>query len=263
GLPGKAWSTAQPQIITDLEHSYFQRKDAAKEIGITAGIAIPVFSGEFLVAVTVLLFGGKASEFGAIELWSAEANGQERLSLVDGYYGKLKNLENSSRCMKFNRGQGLPGMVWNYNFPMLVAEPATSNHFIRAGDAAIDNVTTALGFPYNNRYKDFVVSVLSSGDTPIARRFEIWMPDPEHKYLFLHSAKCDKGTNLTELYKNKKIKRGNGLKGRVWLTGCPAISTDLVADELVFFYDAENYKCALVMPVIENAFLKSLIVFVF
>jgi len=263
GLPGKSWARAKPQIITDLAHSYFQRKKFAADIGLNSGIAIPIFSGEFLIAVVVFLCGGDNTDAGALELWSSESDHSDKLSLVEGYYGCLRNLEATSRNIKFNKGQGLPGVIWDYHIPMLIANPADSPLFDRASNSTINRINTALGFPFRNRQTDYVISLLSSNDTPIARRFEIWLPDKEHNYLFLYSGKCALDSKFEEKHKNKKIKRADGLKGRVWLTGCPAISSDLVADELVRFNVKDSFETGMVMPIIENGFISSLIVFIF
>lgn len=263
GLPGKAWSTAKPQIITDLAHSYFQRKKFAADIGLTSGMAIPIFSGEFLIAVVVLLCGGDDSDAGAIELWSNDNGRSNQLSLLDGYYGRLKNLEQTSRNIGFAKGHGLPGLIWDYHLPMLIDDPSHSALFNRASHTTIDNITTALGFPFRNKQTDYVISLLSSSDTPIARRFEIWLPDKAHQYLFLYSGKCELDKDLAKRYEGKKVLRGDGLKGRVWLTGCPAISNDLVSDELVRFNVKDDFNTGVVIPIIENGFINSLIVFVF
>lgn len=263
GLPGKAWSTANPQIIADLSHSYFQRKSSAASIGLTSGMALPIFSGEFLLAVVVFLCGGNETDAGAMELWSTKTKVSSTILLEDGYYGCLENLERYSRNLSLSRGQGLPGMIWDYQLPMLVSEPAKSSFFIRSSNAAIDNITTAIGFPFLNKLNDFVICFLSSNETPIARRFEIWLPDTEHNYLFMHAGKCEYEDDLPQAYMRKKVRRGDGLKGRAWLTGCPAISTDLIADEMVRFSSSFDYESGFVMPIIENGMLSSLIVFIF
>ena len=263
GLPGKSWATAKPQIITDLAHSYFHRKKFAADIGLNSGVAIPVFSGEFLIAVVVFLCGGNNNEAGALELWASESTHNDKLSLVEGYYGCLSNLETTSRNIKFNKGQGLPGVIWDYHIPMLIADPANSAIFDRASHSTINSINTALGFPFRNRQTDYVISLLSSNDTPIARRFEIWLPDKKHNHLFLYSGKCAIDNNFEKRHKDKIIKRGDGLKGRVWLTGCPAISDDLVADELVRFNVMDNFETGMVMPIIENGFISALVVFIF
>ena len=57
GLPGKAWASGHPIILTEFSGTYFKRKDEAKEAGLTCGVALPVFAGEFLMAVMVLFCG--------------------------------------------------------------------------------------------------------------------------------------------------------------------------------------------------------------
>ena len=51
GLPGKAWAAGHPVILTKFANSYFKRTDEAIEAGLTCGVALPVFAGEFLMAV--------------------------------------------------------------------------------------------------------------------------------------------------------------------------------------------------------------------
>lgn len=268
GLPGKAWSSASPQIITDLEHSYFRFKDEAAQEGLNVGIAIPVYVGEFLLAVVVFFCSEKSAEekflAGAIELWAKHDENSNELSLVEGYYGTLKKLEEASRSIKFARGSGLPGSVWDYRIPMLVPNMLDSSLFRRASTAAIEGITSAIGLPllyYTN--KEYVLTFLSAHSTPIALRFEIWMPDREHDFLFFHTGTCEQGEDIKTLYKNKRIKRGTGLLGKVWLTGVPAISNDLVNDGLINKESTSGLTTGFVMPIIEEGFLKSLVVFMF
>ena len=51
GLPGKAWASGHPIILTEFSGTYFKRKDEAKEAGLTCGVALPVFAGEFLMGL--------------------------------------------------------------------------------------------------------------------------------------------------------------------------------------------------------------------
>ena len=46
GLPGKAWATGHPVILKEFENSYFKRTEAAKAVGLTCGVALPVFAGD-------------------------------------------------------------------------------------------------------------------------------------------------------------------------------------------------------------------------
>jgi hypothetical protein len=268
GLPGKAWSSASPQIITDLEHSYFRRKDEAARAGLNAGIAIPLFVGEFLLAVVVFLCGeqtsGEKNLAGAIELWAKRDEKSNELILVEGYYGTLKKLEEASRRIQFVKGSGLPGTVWDYRIPMLVADMSDSALFKRASTAALEGITAAIGLPLSYYTdKEFILTFLSAHSTPIALRFEIWIPDREQNHLFFHAGTCEQGEDIQLLHKNTHVKRGTGLLGKVWLTGVPAISKDLVIDGLVTRDSTSGLTTGFVMPTIEDGFLKSVVVFMF
>src|SRR5882757_2208960 len=73
GLPGKAWASGHPVILTKFANSYFKRTNEAIEPGLTCGVALPVFAGEFLMAVMVLFCGDDEKHVGAIELWHNDA----------------------------------------------------------------------------------------------------------------------------------------------------------------------------------------------
>jgi hypothetical protein len=261
GLPGKTWSMASPQILTDLEHSYFRRKEAAIRAGLKVGIGIPILSGEFLIAVIVLLCGEGPQLAGAVELWAKNADKAADLGLVDGYYGSLKKLESVSRSIRFSKGNGLPGTVWDYGIPM-VTDMSDSALFKRASTASIEGITSAFALPFVNYMgKECILTFLSAHNTPIARRFDIWLPDREHKYLFLHARKCETGEQDALTDKQRRIPRGDGLIGQVWSTGMPAISTDPIGDGLVQEGSQSGLATGLVMPIITEGFLKSLVVF--
>src|SRR5262245_50069085 len=78
GLPGKAWASGHPVILTKFANSYFKRTDEAIEAGLTCGVALPVFAGEFLMAVMVLFCGDDEKHVGAIELWHNDAERSHR-----------------------------------------------------------------------------------------------------------------------------------------------------------------------------------------
>jgi hypothetical protein len=84
GLPGKAWASGHPVILTKFSNSYFKRADEAKEVGLTCGVALPVFAGEFLMAVMVLFCGDDEKHVGAIELWRNDPEVSHEMGLVDG-----------------------------------------------------------------------------------------------------------------------------------------------------------------------------------
>ncbi len=172
GLPGKAWAEARPVVLKGFEGSYFKRTDAAKAAGLTSAVAIPVFAGDILKAVLVVLCGDDKNRTGAIEVW-AENDGL--LMLSDGYYGAARHFEWVSQHTHFPRGQGLPGGVWASNTPILMRDLGSGYRFIRAESAGTAGLTTGLGMPIPvPGSKTFVLTLLSARGTPIARRFEIW-----------------------------------------------------------------------------------------
>ena len=275
GLPGQAWLTASAQIVTDLEHSYFERKEAAARAKLSVGVGIPIFIGEFLKAVVVLLCGHVENETGAIELWetgaecaegtagTAGTENPDELSLAIGYYNSLKKLKLASQTLRFSKGIGLPGTVWDYRIP-IVADMSDSSLFRRASTAAIEGITSAIGLPFMNYAgKEYVLTFLSSSSTPIARRFEIWLPDRDHEHLTLHAHKCEMEQVDLPQDKERKIHLGEGLIGQSWITGTPAISTDLVGDGLLQIDLQPDVSTGLVLPIIEEGFLKSIVVLMF
>jgi hypothetical protein len=262
GLPGKAWSQARPIIISDIEHSYFQRKHEATQHGLTSAIAIPIFSGEYLLAVIVLLCGDDQHQAGAIELWGK--NQEEKLALIEGYFPSLDNFAWQSRRITFSKELGLPGRVWENRTPEIIADITNPTRFYRADLAADIGITTAVGIPmiYDNA-REYVLTLLSVKETPFAHRFEIWSLDREQQTLHFQSGYCDQGENLTELHTDTTIEHGDGFLGMVWLTGCPAISHNPRQDGLVPKKSSTEFSSALAMPIIESGHLKSIIVFLF
>lgn len=172
GLPGKAWAEGRPVVLKGFDGSYFKRTEAAKDAGLTAAVAVPVFAGATLKAVLVVLFGDDEVRTGAIEVWQEK---EGLLMLDDGYYGAAKHFEWVSQHTHFPRGQGLPGGVWASGTPILMRDLGAGYAFIRADSAGRAGLTTGLGLPIPSPYGEtFVLTLLSARGTPIARRFEIW-----------------------------------------------------------------------------------------
>ncbi|WP_102222915.1 GAF domain-containing protein [Acidimangrovimonas sediminis] len=172
GLPGKAWAEARPVVLKGFDGSYFKRIEAAREAGLTSAVALPVFDGDELTAVLVVLCGDDDTTTGAIEVWK-ERDGL--LLLEDGYYGAAKHFEWVSQHTHFPRGQGLPGGVWAAQTPILMRDLGSGYRFIRAESAGRAGLTTGLGLPVPvPGGETYVATLLSARGTPIARRFEIW-----------------------------------------------------------------------------------------
>lgn len=172
GLPGKAWAEERPVVLKKFEGSYFKRTEAAKVAGLTSAVAVPVFDGDDLKAVLVVLCADDDVRTGAIEVWKEEDG---LLSLDDGYYGAARHFEWVSQHTQFPRGQGLPGGVWASNSPILMRDLGSGYKFIRAESAGKAGLTNGLGMPVPAPGGlTYVLTLLSARGTPIARRFEIW-----------------------------------------------------------------------------------------
>lgn len=259
GLPGKAWAAGYPLVLTEFDHSYFKRTKSAKKAGLTCGIAIPVFSGEFIMAVVVFLCGDDQQHAGAIELWSNSLENSAELAVIDGYYGTLNDFERISRNIKFAKGSGLPGQVWETGMPVLIEDLGLASAFIRSSDAKKNGITTALGIPVSvlaNRF--YIMTFLSAKATPIARRIQIWVPDETGQSLICQSGYSKQNDELAEIFETVSVRKGEGILGRVWLTGVPAIRNNQgnAAAE-------GRLTSMLAMPVIDGGKLKAVVNFLF
>lgn len=262
GLPGKAWAAGHPIILTEFSNSYFKRTDAAQDVGLTCGVALPVFAGEFLMAVMVLFCGDDARHVGAIELWHNDAEASHEMALVDGYYGTADMFEFNSRHTKFPRGFGLPGRTWKADMPLIIKDLQNSKRFLRWEDATEIGVNCGVGIPYKTSVdQTWVVTFLSAQATPIARRFEIWTPNAEHDALVFQSGDCDGEIDLDATFSGKTIAKGEGSIGGAWATGMPAINNTLRDDPSIAASAARDGKLnqIVVLPVIESAKLKAVL----
>ncbi|KMK68009.1 GAF domain-containing protein [Puniceibacterium sp. IMCC21224] len=227
GLPGKAWDEARPVVLKGFAGSYFKRTDAAKAAGLTTAVAVPVFAGDTLKAVLVVLCADDSYRTGAIEVW-AEKDGL--LLLDDGYYGAAKHFEWVSQHTQFPRGQGLPGGVWSANTPMLMRDLGSGYRFVRAESAGKAGLTTGLGLPVPvPGGKTYVLTLLSALGTPIARRFEIWDARDakvgKANEAVLIDGLCAREGPLWSDEKERRIGAWQGLIGKVLGTGLPILES--------------------------------------
>lgn len=175
GLPGAAYKSMRPEVWHDLGAG-FVREHSARLSGLSAAVALPWFRGNTLSAVVVFLCGDRAETGGCIEVW--EPGEQKLLVHMDGYYGRLSTFEDVSRVMRFPLGQGLPGIVWERGLPHIMEDLAASSSFMRASAARENGVTSGLGVPlFVGGQVAHVVTLLSASSTPLARAFEVWLPD--------------------------------------------------------------------------------------
>ncbi len=225
GLPGQAWEAGHPIVLKKFEGSYFQRTAEAHAVGITCGIAVPMFNGEVLTAVLVLFCGEDTALAGAIEVWHTDPAVSPDMTLVDGHYGNTgDSFEFISRSTTFRKGTGLPGKAWETRRPLFLPDLGRSSGFLRADSAQKVGINRGLAIPYlmANGSID-VLAFLSALATPIARRIEVWDADRTGEKLDLSSGFCEVGGALDARSLLPAIPRGEGAIGQAMAQGLPVI----------------------------------------
>jgi hypothetical protein len=261
GLPGKAWAEGRPIVLTKFEHSYFKRTAAAKNAGLTCGIAIPIVSGDFLMAVVVFLCGDDEEHAGAIEVWCNSSVSENSLKVMDGYYGTLQHFESISRQISVPKGQGLAGLAWELGMPVLIDDISKADTFIRENDAKLAGITMGIGIPVSDSPGEtYVLTFLSAKSTPIAKRIQIWIPDHQNNQLICQKGYSKNSNELAKIFETITVNKGVGALGRVWLTGMPIITG---SPELDYSPELDNLSSMLAIPVIAKGRLKAIVSFLF
>ncbi|MBI5256218.1 MAG: GAF domain-containing protein [Burkholderiales bacterium] len=182
GLPGQAWDEGRPILLERFEGSPFRRTEAAHAAGLGCALALPLFVAQptegTLSSLVVLLCGQAAMHQGAIELWHNDPRISGDLALKTGYFGRdAAALEALARDGALPRGSGLPGQAWQREGVVYMDQLAQQTNFLRAQTAAAGGIVRALAMPCSSRDgQTWVLSLLSSGTTPVARRVESWLP---------------------------------------------------------------------------------------
>lgn len=248
GLPGAAWSTMRPEVWHELGDR-FLRTVPARTSGIGAAVAIPFFHRSELVAVVAFYCGSREQSAGCIEVW--ESNGKGELEHADGYYGKLREFEQVSQQCKFPRGVGLPGLVFQHGTPQIIDDLKKSNSFLRAAAARESGVESGLGIPlYCGDIIAHVILFLSALSTPLARAFEVWLPDDDGVLHRGQAFYCPELTVFAELRRELTFAPGQDLAGRVLETALPfAVSTQTRAYENFDVARDAGIEIALALPI--------------
>jgi hypothetical protein len=262
GLPGAAWEAGHPIVLKDLAHPSFRRAALAKAEGLTCGIAVPVFAGDFLTSVFVIFCGDDEAHAGAIELWKNDPALSREMTLVDGYYGSTGDaFELISRSVAFRPGSGLPGIAWESHLPVFMADLGRSDRFLRADSAVKVGINRGFAIPCATPGAEhFVMTFLSALATPIARRFEVWRPDAVRRQLLLAEGFCEHDGSLAS-DPDRVIDIGQGAIGRVFLTGCPSM-TDHAGDEPAGVgraAQAAGWRSLVALPVLRDGRLMAVV----
>lgn len=261
GLPGKAWAEGHPIVLTKFEHSCFKRTAAAQKAGLTCGIAMPIFSGDFLLAVVVFLCGDDEEHAGAIEVWRNNPVDNSSLHVMDGYYGTLEHFEQISRHINILKGHGIPGTAWETGMPVLVEDLGKIAELDHAADVQKAGISTGLGIPVcHSNGQTYVMTFLSAKATPIAKRIQIWIPDEKNNQLICQQGYSKHSNNLAEIFETLTVNKGVGALGRVWLTGMPVITGN---QDIKYNPELDSLSSMLAIPVIERGRLKAIVTFLF
>lgn len=222
GLPGHAWDEARPVLLRGFERSYFRRTAAARAAGLSCAVALPIFRQDTLTCVVVLLCGDSTEQVGAIELWRNDPRVTSDLTLADGYFGATPApLEELTRDGSLPRGAGVPGLAWQREAAVFVDHVESSTQFLRAQVAASAGILRALALPCSLPGREaWVLSLLSSAGTPIARRVESWLPDEDQpSHLQRAFGFCEVRGRLTVNGRSAAPASALGAIGTAWATG--------------------------------------------
>lgn len=221
GLPGSVWASRRPEVWNDLA-SHFVRSEVAMAAGFDAAVGFPLFRGDEVSAVIVLLCGGRDRTGGCIEVWNAQAD-RNLLEHAGGYYGCFEEFGTVSRLIQFQRGSGLPGAIWESGLPQIIGMDGRSNTFVRASIARKWGLDSGIAVPIHRGGKvAHVVILLSAPSSPIARAFEVWLPHGQELAL----AAAHYSTGLEEFAISSRettFRNGEGLPGRAFSSGLPVV----------------------------------------
>ena len=266
GLPGKAWATRQPVLSKDLQGDWFRRAYEASESGLTCAIAIPVFAGDFLLAVLVFFCADGAGQVGAIELWRHDPAQSPGLKLEDGYFGLAESLEWTARHTEFMRGHGLPGLAWASGMPEVLDDLGQSSRFLRRDDARRLGLTKGLALPFLAQAEQpRVLTFLSALGTPIARRFETWVPGPSGSALVFREGVCDSRPAFAKDFAGVALEPRASLLGMCWATGLPSLSSSIGTENSPIGASARGAGLdnMVALPLIEAGQLKAIVALYF
>lgn len=198
GLPGAAWAEARPLLWAPLTADRFLRAEEAADAGLGCALALPIHVDGRITSVAVLLCADSAHAQGAVELWHNDPRVTSDLRLADGYFSPAGSaVEAMARDGWLPRGAGAPGLAWQQGGAVFIEQLASASGFLRAQAAAEAGLVRALAMPCSAASgQHWVVSLLSSATTPIARRVEGWLVDQANGTLRRGFGHCERGGRL-------------------------------------------------------------------
>jgi hypothetical protein len=254
GLPGRAWEAGHPILLRRLEGSYFKRAAAAKAFDLTCAVACPVFLSDRLSCVVVLLFGQARAHVGAVELWHNDPRLSPDLRLAEGYFGTgSAELEDLTRDSWLPIGSGAPGIAWQEELSVFIDDVSSSRHFLRGPEAAAAGIARALAIPCSVLGGDtWVLGLLSSRVTPIARRIETWRLGADANSLHRAAGVCESAGTLSCEEEACWPIEAMGAIGLAWRTAIAQASPDNTTHAALSPEQAGTFhlESMLVLPVV-------------
>ncbi|MEZ6121672.1 MAG: GAF domain-containing protein [Planctomycetaceae bacterium] len=204
--------------------------------------------------------GRSASEAGTsrcvrgVEIWVPDES-ESRLVLEHGCYRNAAQFREASTSMSFQRGQGLPGRVWEQRTPVFLRE-LISTEFLRSHEAGAAGMTTAVGFPvFREGEVRAVVLLLLDGREHVRAALECWRLHPATSMLTLFSGTFINCERLRRLSEFVHLPRGAGLSGSAAEQGRPQIFTRLADDPTAVrggAFAAEQLVSAVALPLMDS-----------
>lgn len=156
------------------------------------GLVLPILDAGGLRACVTLIWRVDSGFAAALEVWRPDVSGV--LKLGAAYYGPQAtpqvSFEQLSRHTSFSVLEGLPGVTFDAREPVLLETLSHARGFVRSQAAAAAGFSIGLGIPvFKHQAASCAVLLLSSGESPLARIFEIWKVSG-------HTLKRDSSLNL-------------------------------------------------------------------
>lgn len=199
-LAAKSLATGTAELLPPTE---------ARIIG--SAIAIPVYRSAMIASIVVMSIKPKTVGAGVFEIWEP-VDPYEEVKLRSGYFAHLERFANVSSFVRFERGNGLPGQVWESKQAVIHDDLPSHVGFLRAAGASAGLLQTAIGIPVmaDEDLKSVAV-LISSKATPIAKGYEVWNVADEG---FTLEGSAYQGLDPTfQLQRDAKLDDDTGLPG--------------------------------------------------
>ncbi len=232
----------------------------------SAAIAIPVHRGGRVVSVAALLAkrlpDDRDDVIGVLEVWEPIGIYDE-LALKCGFYGRMERFRNVSSFVRFEKGNGLPGQVWQQRCSVIHNDLSNHPGFLRAAGASADLLVTAVGIPVASRAFHGTALLISSAVSPLARGFEVWHVRDD-AFSLADRAYCGLGGGI-ELPRDTLLPTETGLPALASRAGGAVLCDD--AETIFAGRNHELQKpesaCALAIPFFDGDSLTSVTTFLF